>query len=381
MLSENQQIWELINRSKDILITFKRNGTGDAIASSLALALFLEKLDKRVDIVSDNFITRNNFSFLPRFHKIKDSLSNLRKFIISLKTNDTKIEEFSYEIEDNRLNIFVTPERGFFNEKDIETKSSSFRYDLIIVLETPDLESLNRIYQDNSEFFFQTDIINLDHSLSNENFGQINFVDANKTSCAEILFSWFQKFATDYLDEDVATCLLAGMIDKTRSFNAGNVTPQTLNSAGQLINLGARREEIVNNLFRTKTIDSLKLWGKALANLKSDSATKLVWTALKAEDFLQAGVAEKDLLGVIEELIISAPESEVVVLIYETAPNNGKVVVYSIKNINNLDLIKSFNPGGNRNWAEFEFQDKNVLEIEQKVIREIKQSLSDLIIN
>ena len=43
MLTQEQQIFEQIKKADNILVTFKSAWSGDAVASSLALFLFLKK--------------------------------------------------------------------------------------------------------------------------------------------------------------------------------------------------------------------------------------------------------------------------------------------------------------------------------------------------
>ena len=65
----------------------------------------------------------------------------------------------------------------------------------------------------------------------------------------------------------MATALLAGMIAATNSFQSPQVTPQTLELASQLIVRGADRQKVIESLYRTKDIDTLKNWGKVLSRL------------------------------------------------------------------------------------------------------------------
>ncbi len=55
MLIQEQQIFEQIKKAKHILITFNKIWNGDAVASALAIYLFLKKLDKDVDITAEKF--------------------------------------------------------------------------------------------------------------------------------------------------------------------------------------------------------------------------------------------------------------------------------------------------------------------------------------
>ena len=77
MLTQEQQIFEQIKKASNILITFKKTWNGDAVASALAMYLFLKKMDKQVDLVAEKFSLDKLYSFLPGYTEIKNSLLNL----------------------------------------------------------------------------------------------------------------------------------------------------------------------------------------------------------------------------------------------------------------------------------------------------------------
>lgn len=382
MLNQEQQIFEQIKKAENILITFKKSWDGDSVASGLAMYLFLKKLGKKADIAAEKFEQGNLFSFLPAYGEIKNSVENLRQFIISLDIANTKVGQIKYQVKDDTLNFIVSPRDGFFSQDDITSRSSGFKYDLIIVLDTPDLESLGKIYDNDTEFFYQTTIINIDHHSGNEEFGQINLVDLNAVSTSEILFSIFEKYSRDSIDEDIATCLLAGMIAETRSFKTPNITPHALLAASQLISMGARREEIVNYLYRSRPMDVLKLWGRVLARLTSTLEDRLVWSNLTYTDFTKTNTTENDLNEVIDELIVNMPKVRVIVIIYETIENeklSSNALVYSVKNIDALSLVKEYNPAGTKKIVRLKSEKPREI-LEKEIIGLVKEKLSKLLI-
>src|SRR3989338_6831054 len=336
MLTQEQQIFEQIKKADNILVTFKSAWSGDAVASSLALFLFLKKLGKNVEIAAEKLDSDKLYSFLPGYSEIK------------------------YERKENKLNFIISPKNGWFTEDDITTDTSGFKYGLIIAVGTPDLESLGRIYDNDTEFFYQTPLINLDHNSTNEGFGQINFIELTAVATAEIIFSLLDSYSRDLIDENIATCLLAGMIAETKSFKTNNVTPRALLIASQLMTLGGRREEIVNHLYRSKSLNVLKLWGRVLARLRSSLENKLVWSTITTADFQKTASSEKDLIDVIDELIISLPQAKITAIIYESEtsanpeqPNKtSSLLLYAIKNIDAMSLLKEFNPAGTKSLAK-----------------------------
>ena len=373
-LTEVQQISEAIKKSHHILITFKRDWSVDAVASALALYLVLKKQDKLVDIVADDFSLPANLDFLPKANHISPKISNLQKFVIALDLAKNKIDEFSYNVENDRLHIFITPQAGAFKKDDVQTENSSYKYDLIITLDTPDFESLGKVYQNFTEFFYDTTIINIDHKADNEQYGQINLTNPNAVATAEIVFRLINSIDKNLLDQDVATCLLTGLIAKTRSFKTPNVTPKTLEIASQLLTAEADRDLIVKKLYRSRNLSTLNLWGRVLARLKSRDQNQLVWSLITDNDFVEANATPEDLPDVIEELITFVPGIETVVLFYQA---NGKinVLVNTLKHHNALYLTSSFGPSGNKNLATFELAEKSLIEAERIVIDTIKERL------
>lgn len=378
MLTQESQIFEQIKKANTILVTYSRSERGDGIASALAMYLYLKKLGKTVDIVAEDDGHSKQLAFLPGSPDIKRKLENLRRFIISLDIRHTKVGQIQYKVESESLNFIVSPIDGFFTKEDISTKSSGFKYDLIITLGAHDLESLGQIYDHDTEFFYQTTIINIDHLPSNESFGQINLVDINSVATAEILFNLFNNHNQSYIDEDIATCLLAGLIIATKSFKTSNISPNVLSVASQLVGIGARREEIVNHLYRSRSLNLLKLWGIVLARLTASTDNKIISSIINNEDFTKTKTSDDDLLEVIDELIVNIPQAKIISLVYEHVKDevkSCKAIVYGVKNLDVLSILSVMNPTGQKSLAHL-VSDKPLKEFE----KELTQVLTEKII-
>lgn len=373
MLNTIQQINDMISKSGQALIALRRDLNGDALASGLALATLLQKMGKRTEVVSEGIENAKQYHFLPCLHLARREIKNLNKITLSLPLGDNKIDQLDYEIIEGKLKLHLVPQKSSLDIKSLKKENVQYKYDLIFTINTPDLESLGQIYENHADFFYRTPIINIDHHPANESYGQINVIDLVASSGAEIIFNLLEHFGKEHLDENMATCLLAGIMIKTKSFRVPNITPKTLNIAGQLLVAGARREEIIANLYHNKSLTTLKLWGRVLARLKNDQEKKLVWSTLSQQDFIAAGAAERDMLDVIQELLANSPEADVVVLFHEKRGGHICAHVYSEKNINALEVSKIYNPEGTKDLARFFVKDKNLVEAEREVIQNIKQ--------
>lgn len=336
MLNIYEQIIKQIDRSKSTLIVFPLDQDVESAAAALALFLFLKKTGKNVEIVSNNNFSDSPLKFLQGSSEIKNNLDHLRRFIVSLNISHTKVSQIKYVVENNQLNFIVSPKDGWFEASDVSSKAGEFRFDLIICLGVNDLESLGNIYDKNIEFFYKTPIINISCNPANEDFGQINLVDINFSTISEIIYKLIQANQNTIIDENIATNLLAGIIIKTKNFKSPDLTPETLISASNLISLGARRDEIINQLYRFRKLPDLKLWGKVLNNLQINESGKIVWSVLD-EKTKEEGSSYNNLKTLNEELIINLPEAKIFIA-FVIKNDNISFYIFSLKNIN-LDKI------------------------------------------
>jgi len=375
-LSLKQQSFELIQKSEKILLVTRQYPTADSIGSILALGLVLEKMNKEIDMVCSGPILPL-LSFLPKFNLIQKDIKSAKNFIISLDTSKTKIAQLSYDFDNdgNKLNIYITPESGTYDPKNITAKTSGFKYDLIISLDCPDLETLGTIYDQNTELFYERPIINIDHRISNEQYGEINFVDTKASSTAEVLYSFVELLDKNLIDADVATCLLASIIASTKSFQVSNVTPRVFTIAAELTSFGADRQKIVQNIFKNKSLSNLKLWGRALARVKYDRKIKTVWTLLTHEDFDKTNSSVEDLQGIEEELASSISEAETILVLYE---NKDQIqgMIKATKEPILKTLANRLNLMTKNNLIYLNFKSKTLIEAEQEILTKIKNLIN-----
>lgn len=370
-LSEQEQIKNRIDKSERILIISKRDASGDSMGSMLALYLTLKKIGKEVSVVSHG--TPNIlYKFLPNFHQITSELTSTKDFIISLDISNAAVGEFSYKIEGNKLNIYIEPEKGEFDSQDVSAQPAQPKYDLIVSLNCPDFAYMGDHYENNPNFFYETPVINIDHRADNENYGNINLVDVTATSTAEILYELIEDWDENIIDEDIATCLLTGIITDTNSFQNQQTTPKSLQISAELINLGADQQSIVHNLYRTKSLNKLKLWGRLLARIKLDSKYKLAWTLVDLSDFQKTNSQPQDLSGISEELISSSPDAEIILILARVAPQRIKGFIHTTKNQNAAKLANMFNGSGNDRSAVFELEKSNLIEEEKNIIETLR---------
>ncbi len=377
-LTPLQQFEQLLKEAKHILIAFSPATALDPLASALAAKRWLEKKNIQVDVAAAGFVLSKNAKFLPGSDTVKPLLKELQKFIIKVDVSNAPLETLSYDVSAGTLSIFLTPRHGLLSKNELRTAQSTFKYDLIITLNTPDLASLGSIFSANPDLFYRTPIVNIDYHATNEHYGQVNLIDVTATSIAETITHPLRQLDEAACDTGVTTALLAGMIAATQSFKNANVTPQALQLASQLIKLGAERETVIHHLYHAHSLTTLKLWGEALTHLQSDPATGLVWASLTRDNFVRSGATHQDLYGIIDELISNSPEAKVTALFYEsTEPDDASIhcLVNSAKQANALELIKTFNPTGDKKQASCTLTGKTLKQAETEVLQKIREKL------
>lgn len=366
-----QQIKDLVDKSKNILVITKKEPSGDSVGSMLGLYLALAKMEKNVQVVSHGSPDMI-YKFLPSFYKITKELESTKNFIISLDVRNAQVGEFSYKIEGDKLNIYIEPKDGEFTPEDVNAEKSKPKFDLVLAINCPDLEYMGKLYEENTEFFYETPIINIDHRASNENYGQVNLIDITATSTAEILFDVLSKIEENLIDEDIATCLLTGIIYDTDSFQSQSTTPKAFQVASELVSLGADQQKIIQHLYKTKSLATLKLWGRLLARIKHDPKSKLVWTLVDISDFEKSGSSPKDIEGIAKELISTSPDAEVILILARTKPKTIKGFIYTTANEDASKFAALFGGKGTIREASFITDSDNLIETEKDVVETIK---------
>jgi len=375
-LSEQQQALEFIKRYKKILLLISENPNGDSLGSALSLYLILKKIGKMPTLVcaSERLDEVKQFKFLPAQEEITTEISSSKDFILSIANPKVKIECLRYENTSERLNIFVTPKNGELKKEDLSINCLPPKYELLIIIDCPDIEELGKIYEKNAQLFFETPIINIDHHSSNEHFGRINLVEPTASSCSEIIFNLISPLGENLFDQDSSTCLLTGIIDKTENFQNQNTSPRVFEIAAALVSYGARQQEIIRYLYKTRPLKILKLWGKVFANLEEVKEPKAIVSCLSQNDFKETSTSPQDLPLVVEELKKSYWQGDLILLFFEAPEGKIRGLIRTIKNYNPRILAELFeNSRLEGKIIEFEALSQNFREAKEKVIEKIKR--------
>lgn len=373
-LSSFHQFSDILEKSSSFLITTKHYANTDGIASALVMARICRALGKQADVVT--YANTELYQFLPDIPTITRSFTGARQCLITVHLAQQGIAEIDQHREGDSVIFSILPIAGSVDEKNITIAQGKFLYDAIITVDTPDLDSLGLLYQQHPQFFFSTPIINIDHTVTNEQFGQVNIIEATATSTCEMMSSIIEEHYPNVLDANSATLLLAGVIEETDSFKRAIVTPKSLTTAGNLIAAGARREDIVAGLFQNKSLSVLKLWGRALARIKCDEQTNMYWSLLAKNDFEKTESSENDIDGVMKEFISHTPRASLIMLLYERGAKEIGIRCRANTAINLLNTLHAIQPTGSHEHITAVMKGEDILTAERMVLDQLNPALS-----
>lgn len=372
-LDPNQQLEKLIGEARNVLILLPQNPSGGAIGSGWAFYFFLEKRGIIPTLaISDEFKEADRFNFLPKPKNILENLSIAREFVLVFNTKSNKISNVKPEFGPDELKIFITPEKGSIDPRDFSFIPAKSKYDFIAVFNSPDKETLGRVFEENPDIFYELPLVNIDHHANNENFGQINLVNLTASSTAEVLYDFFGKIDADAIDANIANCLLAAIISDTESFQKKNTTPKALQAAAQLMDKGADHEEIIRWLYKTQPFNTLKLWGRVMARLNWDEKLKLAWSLVTIEDFVQSRSKPQNIPFILEKVKDNYSAGEIFLVLY-SEKTDATVGMLKCSDAEKEKKLSSLLSGQlKQNIVTFIIEGKNILEAEKEVLEKLR---------
>lgn len=219
-----------LRKNKSFLITTHTNMEGDALGSELAFYGILKKLGKKATIVNEDALPYG-YEFLPNTDKIIKYKDNLKEI----------------------------------------------KFDCFVALDCSDLNRTGEVYRLNSQ---QKPILNIDHHISNQKFGDINWVESRASSCSEMIYKLYQALRLP-IDKDTAILLYTGILTDTGSFRYSNVTSFTHKAISELLKFNLDIPKIYKSVYEDIPFEDMKLLAKILPAMKRDAGGRIIWFQIK----------------------------------------------------------------------------------------------------
>ncbi|HMI07055.1 MAG TPA: bifunctional oligoribonuclease/PAP phosphatase NrnA [Flavobacterium sp.] len=254
--SDIQAIQLLLSEPKKIAIIPHRSPDGDAMGSTLAMYLFLLKMNHKPVVIAPN-----------------------------------ESPEF--------LNWLPASETVLVYEKDKENVAAILKEQELIF--TLDFNALHRTGE--MEFVInklKVPFIMIDHHEKPDAYAKYTFSSTAFGSTCEMVFNFICDLGKrDLIDKDIATCIYTGILTDSGSFRFPKTTGTTHRIVADLIDLGVENSIIPALLFDNGSYDSLQLLGQALQNMKVLPEYKTSYITLSQEELNRYNYVKGDTEGIV----------------------------------------------------------------------------------
>ncbi|MCC6643861.1 DHH family phosphoesterase [Candidatus Peregrinibacteria bacterium] len=377
MKNIEKQILGLIHNAQSILVMPSSPPDGDSLGCAVAVYLALRQIGKNVTVVCADPVP-DVFKFLPMISSITNEFTPTPDFIITLDTAGAELSSLESKVEESKINIILTAKNGRFSADQVSFSHGENRYDLIITVDTAALQQLGRFYEDNVPLFSEIPVINIDHHATNDQFGRINYVDVMSSSTAELVLSLLESMEQEYnqelINEDIATLLLAGVITDTGSFQNSNTNPKSFSNSAKLIKRGAHQQDIIQHVYKTKHLSTLRLWGRVLSNIRIEKPYKFLYSVITRKDLLDTGSRADETGSIVDELMSNAPDTDIVLLLKEREDGllTGSMRTLT-EGVDASEIAAFFGGGGHAKAAGFRIKGGTFAKDGHQIIEKIKQ--------
>jgi len=317
-----KQIIEAIKRGSRFLITAHVNLEGDSLGSQLAMKELLKYLGKPAVIV-DNDAVPEHYRFLPKAGEITNKL-------------DKKID-----------------------------------FDTALVLDCPTLKRIGRVRELLSK---DKTVINIDHHVSNEKFGHVNWVDPTASSVGEMVYRLFREIKAP-LTKEIALSIYIAILTDTGSFNYDNTSSLTHEIAGELLGYGLEPATVSESVYERRLPEDIKFLGMVLSTLKVSGTGEVAFLEITKKMIDKIGADPGKSEGFIN-YARSIDGVKVAVLFKECDKKRGHInVSFRAKGKIDVNRIASLFGGGGHMRASGCLVKGKLAAVEKKVLSAVEEML------
>lgn len=258
---EITKFFSLIEEKNSFSICLPENPSLDALMSGTALYTLLADLGKQVTLACSTPV--NEFGHYFGVEKVTSQLiSDGNSLLISIPYTNSGIDSVNYYIENDRLYVSVTPDQASarINSDQVKFSYTSGDVDVFIALDSPRLEVLGGLYNQNKTKFEKSRIVNIDRRFNNALYGEINIIEKDAASLSEMITRLLKSFNRQPTKE-IATNLYAGILQATNTFSSYSVSSETLEAAAYLLKHNAQKKVTppVSTAHAVKTVQTVEL--------------------------------------------------------------------------------------------------------------------------
>jgi len=214
------------------------------------------------------------------------------------------------------------------------------RFDVVLALDCGDVGRLGR----SGLYLEKNFVINIDHHISNTQYGDINLVDAEASATGELIYQLIHQLDIE-LDKDIAECLYTAILTDTGQFQYSNTTALTHRVAAELMEIGVEVSLMFERIYQNSSKEKVILMKTALGSLEFYHNDSIACISLTLEQMKAAKAKDEDSDGLIN-LARDIECVEVAIFLKELEPGKIKVGLRSKKLVDVAAVALSFDGGG-----------------------------------
>jgi bifunctional oligoribonuclease and PAP phosphatase NrnA len=165
----------------------------------------------------------------------------------------------------------------------------------VVVLDSSDLDRLGLFKETITK---SSQIINIDHHVTNQRFGNLNLVDATAAATGEIVHQILVDLQVQ-LTESIAESLYVAISADTGSFKFDNTTPNTHRVAASLLECGLSPGTLSQIMFDERPLSFYVLLKEALSSLEMYEDRSVAVMTLSKDIRERSGASTDDLDGIV----------------------------------------------------------------------------------
>ncbi len=246
-------------------------------------------------------------------------------------------------------------------------------YDAAIVLDCP---VIRRVGEAKALLLDGKPLINIDHHISNNNFGDVNWVQADTSSCGEMVYKLFRAMDVP-LDQKSALYLYVAILTDTGSFAYENTTSNTHHAIADLIEKGVNPPLVYKMIYENKRFEEVELLKDALATLKLDDGGKISYMYVSKKMLNKYKLS----IGITEGFINyarSITNIKVAIFFMENPLKKGRIQIsFRSKGDANVDKIAAlFGGGGHKNASGCTIED-DLKSTMKTVLSKVREAIAE----
>ncbi|MFC2084333.1 bifunctional oligoribonuclease/PAP phosphatase NrnA [Bacteroidota bacterium] len=315
-----KRLQSIIDENNFFVITTHVNPDADALGSELALARYLEKLDKKVSVI--------NYSETPYNLQFLDTHSS--------------IQVYNESVHDSLLG----------------------QCDVIIFV---DLNQLDRVISMKKHLINSNKIkVFIDHHESPKEFTEYLFLDENYSSTGEIIYDLIISANKVELDYDIALYIYSAIMTDTGSFRFERTTSKVHKIAAHLLECGIDPKAIYRDIYDKNNVSKFRLLGRALSSIKLNNSKEIAYMVITKKDIEEAGSSEAEIDNFVN-YGLSIKGARISLLFYEIG-DGIKISFRTVGNIPANRIAAEFDGGGHFHAAGTKLYGKFLSDYTSKVI-------------